>query len=280
MNHSTRKRIPAPKGQGALEYLLLIGGAVLIATIVLLIIISSTGSTNNIIGDNLNTFQHKISLGPGGGGGGGSLCVGGAPDGTRTGAEECDTADFGSETCATQLGAGYTGNLSCNTNCQIVTSACVPPAATDSIYLQAESGVLGAGLQIATQGVNTFLETNASCSATPTNEATYAITLNNSGPPNDQYAAWARIRSLDTGTYLIRLGIDPTLQAFTSPAGPTPGFAWYPLSTGALTGPSGNQTGRIRIPCQGSPAAGNGLMRVDQILFTNDFSCDPNVTTC
>lgn len=48
------------KGQGALEYLLLIGGAVLIATIVLLIIIGSTNSTNNIINGNLNTFTHAL----------------------------------------------------------------------------------------------------------------------------------------------------------------------------------------------------------------------------
>ena len=47
------------RGQGALEYLLLIGGAVLIATIVLLIIISSTGSTNGIIENNLNQFQEQ-----------------------------------------------------------------------------------------------------------------------------------------------------------------------------------------------------------------------------
>lgn len=49
------------KGQGALEYLLLIGGAVLIATIVLLIIIGSTGQTNGIISNNLNTFTHQIT---------------------------------------------------------------------------------------------------------------------------------------------------------------------------------------------------------------------------
>ncbi len=50
------------RGQGALEYLLLIGGAVLIATIVLLIIIGSTGQTNDIINNNLNQFQNQISL--------------------------------------------------------------------------------------------------------------------------------------------------------------------------------------------------------------------------
>ncbi len=48
------------KGQGALEYLLLIGGAVLIATIVLLIIIGSTGNTNNIINGNLNNFNTEL----------------------------------------------------------------------------------------------------------------------------------------------------------------------------------------------------------------------------
>lgn len=50
------------RGQGALEYLLLIGGAVLIATIVLLIIIGSTGQTNTIINNNLNQFQSHVSL--------------------------------------------------------------------------------------------------------------------------------------------------------------------------------------------------------------------------
>lgn len=45
------------RGQGALEYLLLIGGAVLIATIVLLIIISSSDSTSGIINSNLHQFE-------------------------------------------------------------------------------------------------------------------------------------------------------------------------------------------------------------------------------
>lgn len=50
------------KGQGALEYLLLIGGAVLIATIVLLIIISTSASTNNIISDNLGEYGQHVVL--------------------------------------------------------------------------------------------------------------------------------------------------------------------------------------------------------------------------
>ncbi|MFH0970910.1 MAG: class III signal peptide-containing protein [Candidatus Diapherotrites archaeon] len=50
------------RGQGALEYLLLIGGAVLIATIVLLIIIGSANQTDNIIDENLNTFKNNIGV--------------------------------------------------------------------------------------------------------------------------------------------------------------------------------------------------------------------------
>ncbi len=50
------------RGQGALEYLLLIGVAVLIATIVLLIIIGSTDSTNNIINENLTEFTKHVNV--------------------------------------------------------------------------------------------------------------------------------------------------------------------------------------------------------------------------
>lgn len=50
------------RGQGALEYLLLIGGAVLIATIVLLIIIGSSQNTQGIINDNLDTFTSHVNV--------------------------------------------------------------------------------------------------------------------------------------------------------------------------------------------------------------------------
>jgi uncharacterized protein (UPF0333 family) len=50
------------RGQGALEYLLLIGGAVLIATIVLLIIIGSSDTTKGIINDNLNEFTKHVNV--------------------------------------------------------------------------------------------------------------------------------------------------------------------------------------------------------------------------
>jgi uncharacterized protein (UPF0333 family) len=50
------------RGQGALEYLLLIGGAVLIATIVLLIIIGSSNTTEGLINDNLHDFQTHVNI--------------------------------------------------------------------------------------------------------------------------------------------------------------------------------------------------------------------------
>lgn len=53
------------RGQGALEYLLLIGGAVLIATIVLLLIIGSTGQANGIINNNLGDFTSHVNINTG-----------------------------------------------------------------------------------------------------------------------------------------------------------------------------------------------------------------------
>ena len=47
---------------------------------------------------------------------------------TKEGSEVCDGSDLNSQTCATQLGAGYTGTLSCNAGCSaFVTSSCVAP---------------------------------------------------------------------------------------------------------------------------------------------------------
>jgi uncharacterized protein (UPF0333 family) len=50
------------RGQGALEYLLLIGGAVLIATIVLLIIIQSSDTAEGVINQNINEFSKHINI--------------------------------------------------------------------------------------------------------------------------------------------------------------------------------------------------------------------------
>ena len=51
--------LPQTKGQGALEYLLLIWGAVLIATVVLLVVIGSAGTGNTIVNDNIDTAKPK-----------------------------------------------------------------------------------------------------------------------------------------------------------------------------------------------------------------------------
>ncbi|QQR92475.1 MAG: class III signal peptide-containing protein [Candidatus Iainarchaeum archaeon] len=119
---------PSTRGQGALEYLLLIGGAVLIATIVLVIIVGSSQSTNTIISNNLSTSDVKVqnafnAAAAGlGGGPAASLCG----NNTIDAGEQCDgTASFAA-TCYSQ---GYSvGTLGCNSSCQFDTStACSGP---------------------------------------------------------------------------------------------------------------------------------------------------------
>jgi hypothetical protein len=52
-------------------------------------------------------------------------------DGVKNGAELCDGSDFGSATCASIKGAGWTGSLSCTGGCGTIdSSTCTPPAAT------------------------------------------------------------------------------------------------------------------------------------------------------
>lgn len=94
------------RGQGALEYLLLIGGAVLVGTVVLLIAIGSTSSTTGIINDNIDNFTGEISLNTAFGGGGGppaSGCSGGAPNGT------CDSGED-SSSCPADCTSGADNN--------------------------------------------------------------------------------------------------------------------------------------------------------------------------
>lgn len=112
------------KGQGALEYLLLIGGGVLVATVVLLIVLNSVvPGTNDIINSNIGQYQNQISLGTGTGGG--PSCDN---DNIQESGEACDGTDLSGETCVT---LGYTGgSLSCSASCTFVTTSCTgtPPA--------------------------------------------------------------------------------------------------------------------------------------------------------
>ena len=110
-------------GQGALEYLLLIGGAVLVATIVLVLALTQIfPASGGIVNSNIAGYQNSITLNAAGGGGGSSLCVGGAPNGTWESGEQCDAPQFNSATCVTQ---GFTGGtLACTSNCRFDTSAC------------------------------------------------------------------------------------------------------------------------------------------------------------
>ncbi len=63
-------------GQGALEYLLLIGGAVLVTVLVLVMIFGGIfPGVGNITSDNINNFTTTVSLNSAFGGGGGPVCV-------------------------------------------------------------------------------------------------------------------------------------------------------------------------------------------------------------
>lgn len=128
--HSTQQNHPTIRGQGALEYLLLIGGAVLIATIVLLVIVGSSQSTNTIISNNLSTSGVKVqnafntaAAGLGGGGGGPAAVCG---DNIINGSEQCDGSASFAATCYSQ---GYSvGTLGCTASCQFdTTTACSGP---------------------------------------------------------------------------------------------------------------------------------------------------------
>ncbi|MCZ2111429.1 MAG: hypothetical protein LC118_18005 [Dehalococcoidia bacterium] len=48
-------------------------------------------------------------------------------DGVKNGAESCDGSDLGSASCASVMGAGWTGSLACKGDCSFNTSACTPP---------------------------------------------------------------------------------------------------------------------------------------------------------
>lgn len=116
-------------GQGALEYLLLIGGAVLVATIVLVMVVGGIfPNTSGLIDTNLNRFQHSVNLDAAGNGPGGPGAQ--CPDGGLDAGEQCDGAVFlGGNSDCSAWGAFLPGtNVTCNTpaSCTVNTSSCTP----------------------------------------------------------------------------------------------------------------------------------------------------------
>lgn len=151
MKNDWRKNAATKKGQGALEYLLLIGGAVLIATIVLLIIIGSTGSTNAIINNNLGVYQSHVTLGASGGSGGN------CGNGTIQAGEQCDGVNLNSQSCTTIPGGFTGGTLSCNSNCTFNTSACTsPPGSPPSFVTFSSATGTGSGALSANWSISNF----------------------------------------------------------------------------------------------------------------------------
>jgi hypothetical protein len=60
------------RGQGALEYLLLIGGAVLVSTVILIIALNTAPQGNVILDSGINSYLQHVSLNGGGGGSSGT----------------------------------------------------------------------------------------------------------------------------------------------------------------------------------------------------------------
>jgi len=81
--------------------------------------IRGSGYTGSLICNNCTSIDASACVAPVG-----QTCG----NNTREGTEVCDGTDLNSQTCASQLGAGYTGTLSCNGGCDaFVTSSCVAP---------------------------------------------------------------------------------------------------------------------------------------------------------
>ncbi len=72
--------------------------------------------------------------------GGGSVSV--CSNNIKETGETCDGIDLNNQTCASQLGAGYTGNISCNIGCSaFVTTSCVAPLPPCELTFQPSSGL-------------------------------------------------------------------------------------------------------------------------------------------
>ncbi len=107
---------PRRVGQGALEYLLLIGGAVLVGAVVLLLSISTIPLAGSTLNQSLNTYANLS----GGNASGGPVCG----DGQVTGNEVCDTL----------------GNSGCNTG-ETCVSGCMTCTALPVVTIALVDGI-------------------------------------------------------------------------------------------------------------------------------------------
>jgi len=110
----------SPTGQGALEYLLLVGGAVLIGSVVISLVFTVGGSGNEVVSHRSDDILNALEGGLGGGGG--VPPPADCPDGDLDGAEECDPPAYLISTCT---GLGFDGGtLGCTGSCTYDTSGC------------------------------------------------------------------------------------------------------------------------------------------------------------
>lgn len=97
-------------------------------------------------------------------------------NGSKDGSEECDGADLGGATCASELGAGYIGSLSCNT-CSLNTSACTKCGNSNLDSGEVCDGSLFGAKTCATEmgaGFTGMLGCNSSCTTVNTSGCTPA----------------------------------------------------------------------------------------------------------
>ena len=99
--------------------------------------------------------------------------------------EECDTTDFGASTCATVVGNGSTGSLTCTSSCKISTSYCSAPSACGNGIINAGEKCDGSNLNGETcetvigSGSTGTLFCQANCSGFETSRCTAPATCGN-----------------------------------------------------------------------------------------------------